>query len=57
MKTKGKKDTSLSAFIQEAKDKNKEEIKNILEMREILAQLLGAEERSQIYQLKVTSNW
>ena len=57
METKGEKDTSLSAFFQETIDKNEEEIKSILEMQEILAQLFSAEKRLQIYQLKVTSNW
>jgi len=57
MTTKSRGKTSLTAFVEETKDENKEEIKSILEMQEFLEQLFAAEERLQVYQLKVTSNW
>jgi hypothetical protein len=50
--------TELVDFFQEALSKvPEEEVKNIIETQKILEGLSESEEKPQIYQLQVTSNW
>jgi hypothetical protein len=50
--------TELVDFFQEALSKTpKEEVKNIIETQKIVEDLSESEEKPQIYQLQVTSNW
>jgi len=50
--------TELAGFFKEALSKaSEEEVKNIIETQKIVEELLESEEKPQIYQLKVTSNW
>jgi len=51
-------DQSLVNFFQDKlRGSSEEEIKSIIETQEIVEKLLESEEKPQIYQLNVTSNW
>ena len=55
--TKGRNDQPLVDFFKCELEGSEEEIKSIIEIQRIVEEILGLEERPQIYQLKVTSNW
>lgn len=55
--TKEQNNQSLVDFFEGELAGSEEEIKSIIEIQRIVEEILGLEERPQIYQLKVTSNW
>ena len=57
MQEKENRDQSLANFFQDALRGSEEEIKSIIETEKIVEELLESEEKPQIYQLQVTSNW
>jgi len=57
MQDKENRDQSLANFFQDALRGSEEEIKSIIETQKIVEELLESEEKPQIYQLQVTSNW
>ena len=57
MQEKENRDQSLANFFQGALRGSEEEIKSIIETQKIVEELLESEEKPQIYQLQVTSNW
>ncbi len=57
MQEKENRDQSLANFFQDALRSSEEEIKSIIETQKIVEELLESEEKPQIYQLQVTSNW
>ena len=57
MQEKENRDQSLANFFQDALRGSEKEIKSIIETQKIVEELLEAEEKPQIYQLQVTSNW
>jgi len=57
MQEKENRDQSLANFFQDALRGSEEEIKSIIETQKIVEELLESEEKPQIYQLQVTSNW
>ena len=57
MQEKENRDQSLANFFQDALSGSEDEIKSILETQKIVEELLESEEKPQIYQLQVTSNW
>jgi len=57
MQEKDNRDQSLANFFQDEFRGSEEEIKSIIETQKIVEELLESEEKPQIYQLQVTSNW
>ena len=57
MQEKENRDQSLANFFQDALRGSEEETKSIIETQKIVEELLESEEKPQIYQLQVTSNW
>jgi len=57
VQTEDQNNQSLAAFFKDKLEGSEEEIKSIIEIQRIVEEILGLEERPQIYQLKVTSNW
>ena len=57
MQEKENRDQSLANFFQDALRGSEKEIKSIIETQKIVEELLESEEKPQIYQLQVTSNW
>ncbi len=57
MQEKENRNQSLANFFQAALRGSEEEIKSIIETQKIVEELLESEEKPQIYQLQVTSNW
>ena len=57
MQAEAQNNQSLAAFFKDKLEGSEEEIKLIIELQRIVEEILGLEERPQIYQLKVTSNW
>ncbi len=57
MQTKGQSNEPLDVFFGNELKGSEEEVKSIIEIQRIVEEILGSEERLQIYQLKVTSNW
>ena len=57
MQNVDKNNEPLSTFFKEEFEGSEEEVKSIIEIQKIVEEILGPEERPQIYQLKVTSNW
>lgn len=57
MTTTYKKDESLAAFVERAKDENQKELKETLELQRILEEISREVEQPQVYQIRVRSNW
>jgi len=57
MQDKENKDQNLVNFFQDTLRDSEEEIKSIIETQKIVEELIESEEKPQIYQLQVTSNW
>ena len=57
MQTKDQNNQSLADFFKDKLEGSKEEIRPIIELQRIVEEILGSEERPQIYQLKVINNW
>jgi len=57
MQEEKKKGEELANFFQEELKGSEEEVKSIIEIQRIVEEILDSEEKPQIYQLKVTSNW
>ncbi len=57
MQEKDNRNQSLANFFQDALRGSEEEVKSIIETQKIVEELLESEEKPQIYQLQVTSNW
>jgi len=57
MEEKNKKNENLANFFQDALKSHEEEVKDIIEIQKIVQEVIDSEERPQVYQLKVTSNW
>ena len=56
MKKKQTKEASLIEFFEQT-SVPKEELEGILEMQKIVEEILESEDKPQVYQLQVTSNW
>lgn len=57
MRKKDNGNQSLADFLQDTLRNPEENIKSIIETQKIVEELLESEERPQVYQLQVTSNW
>ena len=57
MQGKNNSEQSLTNFFQDTLMGSEEEIKSIIETQKIVEELLESEEKPQIYQLQVISNW